>query len=82
VGKTRQLNFERFKQYPKGSIVLLYSECYDCDMSEYLILSMLRDKFKKCPGYGAEYFEGNLKEMKFEINKILYDLDKIQSEKE
>jgi hypothetical protein len=82
VGKTRQLNFQRFKQYPKGSIVLLHSECHDCDKSENLILSMLRDKFKRCPDYGSEYFEGDYIEMKFEINKILYDLDKIQYEKE
>jgi hypothetical protein len=80
VGKTRQLNFERFKQYPKGSVVLLYSECCDCDRSEKLILSMLRKKFIKRTDYGSEYFQGDCKEMKFEINQIVYNLDKILSE--
>lgn len=80
VGKTRQLNFERFKQYPKGSVVLLYSECCDCDRSEKLILSMLRKNFIKRTDYGSEYFQGDCKEMKFEINQIVYNLDKILSE--
>ena len=77
VGKTRQLNFERFRQYPKGSVILLYSECNDCDVSEKRILSVFRRRFIKRTDIGSEYFEGDFREMRFEINKIIYNLEKI-----
>jgi hypothetical protein len=76
VGKTRQSNLKRFDSYPKGSVILLYSECCNCDKTEKYILSMLRKKFIKRTEYGAEYFEGNSIEMKLEINKIIYIIDK------
>ena len=71
VGKTRQVNFERFKQYPKGSIILLHSSCLNCDISEHKILDIFRKKFKKRTDIGSEYFEGNADDMKLEINQVL-----------
>jgi hypothetical protein len=76
VGKTRQSNLKRFNSYPKGSLILLYSECCNCDKTEKYILSMLRKKFIKRTEYGAEYFEGDSTEMKLEINKIIFNVDK------
>jgi len=69
VGKTKQSDMRRLSQYPKGSMLLLYSECLDCDKTEKIILTMLRNKFIPHTEYGSEYFEGNYIEMKFEINK-------------
>lgn len=76
VGKTRQINFERFKQYPKCSMILLYSICNDCDICESKILSVFRRRFIKRTDIGSEYFEGDHKEMMFEINRLIYCLEK------
>jgi hypothetical protein len=76
VGKTRQVNYERFRQYPKGSVILLQSNCTNCEVCEKNILSIFRNKFIKRKDIGSEYFEGNSEDMKFEINKIIYDLRK------
>ena len=71
IGKTKQINFERFKQYPKGSVILLQSSCSNCDICESQILSILKKKFIKRSDIGTEYFEGNFVKMKNEINKII-----------
>ena len=34
LGKTKQDNLQRFKQYPKGSKLLLQHICNNCDMLE------------------------------------------------
>lgn len=68
VGMTRQLNLERFHNYPKGSILLFQMECIDCKFIESIVLQEFKDRFDKCCFYGNEYFQGNKKDMM----KIIY----------
>lgn len=63
IGKTKKLNFTRFKQYPKGSILLFQSTCNDCHTMEKTILSIFIKKFIQRTDIGSEYFEGNYKNM-------------------
>ena len=42
VGKTKQENSKRFKQYPKDTILLLQTVCIDCDKTEKAILTAFK----------------------------------------
>lgn len=59
VGKTQQINHERFKQYPKGSVLLFQMKCNNCHDSEKQILTAFKLKFIQRTDIGTEYFEGN-----------------------
>lgn len=63
IGKTKQENHKRFKQYPKGSRLLFQIACCNCDQVETLMISKFKSSFKHRPDYGAEYFEGNPMDM-------------------
>jgi hypothetical protein len=68
VGKTKLINYGRFNQYPKGSILLLQSNCYNCDVIEKIIINEFKEKFKQRLEIGLEYFEGDYIKMKQIIN--------------
>lgn len=71
MGKTKQENLQRFKQYPKGSKLLLQHICNDCDMLEKKLISDFKNKYKHRKDLGNEYFEGNYNDMIKDIhNKI------------
>jgi hypothetical protein len=59
IGKSKQLNFERFKQYPKGSVMIHQSACINCDECEKEIILFFRKKYTQRNDIGAEYFEGD-----------------------
>lgn len=71
IGKTKKLNFIRFKQYPKGSILLFQSTCNDCNAMEKTIMSIFKQKFTQRKDIGREYFEGNHKKMIKIMNKCI-----------
>ncbi len=72
IGKTRQPNIKRFKQYPIGSKLLFYIECYDCDIMEKELILEFNKTFKLYKG--NEYFEGDHYEMiNIIFNKIKLD---------
>ena len=71
LGKTKQDNLQRFKQYPKGSKLLLQHICNDCDMLEKKLISDFKNKYKHRKDLGNEYFEGDYNDMIKDIhNKI------------
>ena len=71
LGKTRQDNLQRFKQYPKGSKLLLQHICNNCDMLEKKLISDFKNKYKHRKDLGNEYFEGDYNDMINDIhNKI------------
>ena len=71
LGKTKQENLQRFKQYPKGSVLLLQQVCDDCDMLEVELIRYFKNKYKYRRDIGNEYFEGDYNEMIKDIhNKI------------
>ncbi len=71
IGKTRQNNGERFKQYPKGSLLILQKICNDCDKTEKILLIKFKEQFKQRKDIGAEYFEGNRNDMCKEIEDTI-----------
>lgn len=63
IGKSKQENLKRFKQYPKGSRLLLQIICFDCDVLETRLIKEFKKKFIHRSDIGAEYFEGNYTRM-------------------
>ena len=63
VGMTRKENYERFKQYPKGSVLLFQMICNNCKSIEKLVLKKFKETFKQRKDIGNEYFEGEYKGM-------------------
>ena len=59
VGMTQQINHERFRQYPKGSVLLFQIKCKNCRISEKQILTAFKLNFIQRKDIGTEYFEGN-----------------------
>ena len=71
LGKTKQENLQRFKQYPKGSKLILQQVCYDCDMLETQLIREFKNKYIHRRDIGNEYFEGDYNKMVKDIyNKI------------
>ena len=71
IGKTKQANLQRFNSYPKGSVLLQQTYCNDCNKTEKEIIKLFDTKYKKRTDRGSEYYEGNFKQMIFDINKII-----------
>ena len=67
IGKTKQENISRVKQYPKGSILLYQTICSDCDKLENDLKKMFNEKYVRHLEIGNEYFEGHYNDM---INDI------------
>lgn len=71
LGKTKQENLQRFKQYPKGSKLILQQVCNDCDMLETQLIRDFKNKYIHRKDIGNEYFEGDYNDMVKDIhNKI------------
>jgi len=75
IGKTKQPNFERFKSYPKNSVMLAQICCKDCNSCERNVISFFDNKYKKRSDIGREYYEGDYRDMICDINSII-DLKK------
>lgn len=67
IGKTKQENMKRVAQYPKGSNLILYIKCQDCDKTEIQLINEFITKYKHRRDIGNEYFEGD-------VNQITYDI--------
>lgn len=71
LGRTSQLNFERFKGYGKGYKILLHVVCDNCIDLELKLINLFKNKYIQSIEYGNEYFEGEYKSM---IKDILENL--------
>ena len=63
IGRTSQLNFERFKSYGKGYKILLHVVCDNCIDIELKLINLFKSKYTHSTDYGNEYFEGDHKLM-------------------
>lgn len=63
IGRTTQLNFERFKTYGKGYKILLHVVCDNCIETEFKLINLFKSKYIHATDYGNEYFEGDFKLM-------------------
>lgn len=73
IGKTKQLNLTRFKQYPKGSMLLMQMSCFDCDILESKIIEIFKIKYIQRTDIGTEYFEGEKNNMISDIYSMNRD---------
>ena len=71
VGKTTQANLARYKQYPKGSELILHVPSSDCDTDERAILRLFRGKYISKTDIGSEYFEGDRESMIDDICRVV-----------
>jgi hypothetical protein len=71
IGRTKQLNDKRFKQYPKNSMLLLQTICKNCVTCETQIMNMFKQKYIHRVDIGSEHFEGNYAEMQRDIFNIV-----------
>jgi hypothetical protein len=76
IGKTQQENFLRFTQYPKGSNLLLFLNCKNCDILEFEILKDFKKHFIQRKDIGKEYFEGDKEEMIKHIFNLFFWFNK------
>ena len=63
VGRTTKPNYQRFNQYPNGSVLLFQMICIDCVKNEMSIIEQFKHKFISRPDIGREYFEGDYNDM-------------------
>ena len=71
IGRTAQLNFIRFNQYPKNSKSYFQSYCGNCQICEKLIIDLFSVKYIRRVDIGSEYFEGDVCSMIIDICTIL-----------
>ena len=82
IWRTKQQNLARFNSYPKGSKLLLQSSCSDCFSCEQKIIYHFDRIYIKRRDIGLEYYEGDYKKMKEDIEKIIRDDDHEFEERE
>jgi hypothetical protein len=63
VGRTTKPNYQRFNQYPNGSVLLFQMICIDYVKNEMSIIEQFKHKFISRPDIGREYFEGDYNDM-------------------
>lgn len=63
VGKSKQENMNRMRDYPNGSDVIIYIKCANCDETENIIIKEFKSKFNQMVDIGREYFEGDPDQM-------------------
>ena len=71
IGKTKQKNLDRFKQYPKSSILIFQILCEDCDNLERRLIKLFKKNYIHSNKIGAEYFQGDYKSMIKDIYRIV-----------
>ena len=69
IGKTKKLNYTRFRKYDKGSIQLYQSVCKNCDDMERKIITLFNSKYERHSG--KEYFKGNYEHMLQDISELV-----------
>ena len=75
IGKTKQENLKRIRDYSKGTELMLQTNCFDCDELERTIIKLFTEKYILKQDIGSEYFEGDIDEMKTDIfNECQLDL--------
>jgi hypothetical protein len=71
IGRTNQDNYDRFKQYPKGSKLIYQCMCVNSKEAEKEIINKSKEKLKLRKDIGNEYFEGDINVLIDIINESL-----------
>ena len=72
IGRTMQTLENRFRNYPKGSHVIITFIVEDCFAMESILINLFNKNFIKKTEYGNEYFYGDVKLMKRIISKEIF----------
>lgn len=75
IGKTIQSNYKGIHNYPKGYKIILHTSCSDSVKCKTDILKLFKTKYIPRTDFGNEYFEGNYRHMKIDINRIIFEND-------
>lgn len=71
IGKTKQENLKRIKNYDNGSILICQLRCNDCDKLEKKLITLFREKYELQKDIGNEYFKGNSDDMMNDIYNLI-----------
>ena len=72
LGKTKQENLKRIKNYSNGTALVIQLECENCDIIEKNLIIIFKQKFIQRTDIGTEYFEGDKDKMQeIIINHII-----------
>ena len=66
------MNYERFNQYPKGSILLFQMICTNSKSIEQILIKKFKALYVQRKDIGTEYFEGDYNQMMDVIYKVLH----------
>jgi hypothetical protein len=69
LGKTKQENLKRIKNYSNGTVLVIQLECENCDIIEKNLIIIFKESFKQRTDIGTEYFEGD----KDKMHEIIYN---------
>ena len=67
IGKTKQENLKRIRNYDNGSILICQFKCNDSDKLEKKLITLFREKYELQKDIGNEYFKGNYIDMRDDI---------------
>ena len=82
IGKTKQENCKRFKDYPKGSILIIQVICENCDTIEKELIHLFKQQFMQRIDIGTEYFQGDPSRMRKVIFDYIMSLESKEIEKQ
>lgn len=78
IGKTVRSVVDRFKEYPKGSILLGSGHVQNCTMGEKLLIDEFNKLYKRRTDVGLEYFQGSILDMESTFHEMIFKIKKIE----
>lgn len=78
IGKTVRSVIDRFKEYPKGSVLLGSAHVQDCNLSEKILISEFCKLYKRRLDIGLEYFQGIISDMENTFYETILKIRKIE----
>ena len=76
LGRTKQPDQPRFRNYPQGNDMLIIIMCPDSVGIERVLLDMYKTKYVQRRDIGNKYFEGNYQQMIADICSAVRDSNK------
>lgn len=76
IGRTIRSVVTRFKEYPKGSVLLGVGHVNDCVAGEKILIDMFKKLYERQLGIGLEYFKGDIRAMEITFHEIITSIKK------
>jgi hypothetical protein len=78
IGKTARTITDRFREYPKGSILLGSGRVNNCTLAEKILIDEFNKLYKRETNVGLEYFRGNISDMETTFYEMLLKIKKVE----